>query len=365
MLKQFSVKGFKNFDQKICLNLGDARNYEFNNLAVKDGIIKTGLIYGPNSSGKSNLGYAIFDIISTLTDKMASSSHYSPYLSLVGEVEKAQFDYVFQFDSGIINYSYAKKEHNHVIQEELSINGNIVISYDNGKTFLNLPGAENLNLSLYDGNISFVKYVYRNTSLNKHYKIVQAFYKFINFVEHMLLFKSLKINEYIGLTIGSADIIEYIITNNKVKDFQEFLHKFNIEYILEPDIISKKKLYCKFGQKYGDFIELASTGTHSIMLFYYWYSRIQEASFVFIDEFDAFYHSDVSKLIVSMMRDLNNIQVILTSHNTDIMTNSLLRPDCYFVLNEGVVKSIVNCTDKELRVAHNLQKMYKAGAFNG
>ena len=32
-------------------------------------------------------------------------------------------------------------------------------------------------------------------------------------------------------------------------------------------------------------------------LFYYWYIRMEKASFVFIDEFDAFYHFELSESV--------------------------------------------------------------------
>ena len=47
------------------------------------------------------------------------------------------------------------------------------------------------------------------------------------------------------------------------------------------------------------------------------------------------------------------------------MTNDILRPDGYFLLGNNSINAIADLTDKELRQAHNLQKMYKAGAFNG
>ena len=57
--------------------------------------------------------------------------------------------------------------------------------------------------------------------------------------------------------------------------------------------------------------------------------------------------------------------ILTTTHNTDLMSNDLLRPDCYFLLENNGIKAISELTEKELRQAHNLQKMYKAGAFNG
>lgn len=63
MLAKFSVKNFKNFEKKFTIDLSQTKQYAFSETCVKDGIVKTGLIYGPNSIGKSNLGKAIFDIV--------------------------------------------------------------------------------------------------------------------------------------------------------------------------------------------------------------------------------------------------------------------------------------------------------------
>ena len=45
------------------------------------------------------------------------------------------------------------------------------------------------------------------------------------------------------------------------------------------------------------------------------------------------------------------------------MSNDILRPDCYFILKNNKISSLDKTTTKELRRAHNLEKMYKAGAF--
>lgn len=67
MLQKFKVKGFKNFASQIEFDL-TAGNYSFNDSIVKNNILTTAVIYGDNASGKSNLGLAIMDIITHLTD---------------------------------------------------------------------------------------------------------------------------------------------------------------------------------------------------------------------------------------------------------------------------------------------------------
>ena len=54
----------------------------------------------------------------------------------------------------------------------------------------------------------------------------------------------------------------------------------------------------------------------------------------------------------------------MTTHNTSILTNDLLRPDCYFLMKKDIIRSLSKRTSKELREAHNIEKMYKAGSFD-
>lgn len=92
---------------------------------------------------------------------------------------------------------------------------------------------------------------------------------------------------------------------------------------------------------------------------------MEQASFVFIDEFDAFYHFELSESVQKRLGKISGVQIFTTTHNTDLMSNDLLRPDCYFLLKDNKIKAISDPTEKELRQAHDLQKMYKLGTFNG
>lgn len=84
-----------------------------------------------------------------------------------------------------------------------------------------------------------------------------------------------------------------------------------------------------------------------------------------MDEFDAYYHFELAEKIVKYVLEKRlNCQILFTSHNTNLMTNELFRPDCLFIIQDEQIKSMAFLTDKELRFAHNLQKMYRAGAFD-
>ena len=180
------------------------------------------------------------------------------------------------------------------------------------------------------------------------------------------MFYSLDVNRYRGFKTGIEKIGSAIVKAGKTKEFEAFLQENNIRIRLEEkDVDGEKKLVARYQNRDFPFFRIISTGTKALTIFYYWYIKMEEASFVFMDEFDAFYHFELAESVVKTVRRLPGTQVILTTHNTDLLSNDLLRPDCFFWLDEGRISPLCDLTEKELRRAHNLQKMFKAGAFRG
>ena len=79
MLKSFTVSNFRAFNNSVTIDFSATGNYSFNTEAIKDGVVKTALIYGRNASGKSSLGLALFDIVATLTDNYVNPQNYLNY----------------------------------------------------------------------------------------------------------------------------------------------------------------------------------------------------------------------------------------------------------------------------------------------
>ena len=90
-----------------------------------------------------------------------------------------------------------------------------------------------------------------------------------------------------------------------------------------------------------------------------------DPSFIYLDEFDAFYHYEMAENVIKFFKvKYPKCQIITMSHNTNLMTNRLMRPDCLFILSRsGVLTAFCNATERELREGHNLEKMYISGEF--
>ena len=370
MIAKFEVRNFKNFKNCLTFDFTNTKNYKFNQNAISNGIVKTALIYGHNGAGKSNLGFAIFDIISHLTDKNFDNDKYQYYLNAYNIDNYATFTYEFHFDKNNVKYKYTKSDVQTIISEELYINNKLYASINKGESsiaIINAKGAKTLNKDLGNSNISILSYIISNAILDENDNSNIVFKEFINFVNNMLFFRSLERNRYLGFEQGSSSIDEDIISKDNVKDFEKYLNEMGVECkldVLEIKLLDTKVLVFDFGNKKIPFFDIASSGTRSLALFYYWFQRLKEdkIKFVYIDEFDAFYHFQLSAKIINKLKELD-IQTVVTTHNTSLITNSILRPDCYFLLNNNSIKSLANRTDKELREAHNIEKMYKAGSF--
>lgn len=375
MLKRFEVTNFKCFKETLVFDL-TARDYKFNTNIVKNGLVNKALIYGKNGSGKSNLGYALFDIITHLTDKEIISFPYNSfYNNLDNENQPVLFKYIFQFEDKEVEYIYEKLAVNYLLSENLLINGETVLAYnylekDNNK--INSEISNNININLVDNKLSIIKYLYRNLPTDNNSPIFQI----INFCENMLWYRSLSDgNSYAGFTNGTSILTDKLYEKqSKLHDFERFLEDNGIHYKLKFDLNmnnNQRDLFVVFkNNNMAPFNYVASTGTKALLLYYIWsIYAFEKVSFLFIDEFDAFLHFESAELLIKLLNKQSNFQTILTTHNTYLMSNKLTRPDCCYILSNVEdekriqIRNLYTCTNKEIREAHNLEKMYQNGAF--
>ena len=367
MLKKFEVENFKGFKDRLIFDL-QAREYEFNKNLVSNGIVNKGIIYGKNGIGKSNLGIALFDIVLHLTDKERLPVQYlSNYINLDSDKPYAEFKYTFIFEDEKVVYEYKKKQAYYLIEESLTINNRQVLFYnyfDKKDNFVDKSLIGNLQIELLDNKLSIIKYIYRNTPTNQD----SPLYKMMIFVENMLWYRGLSDgNAYCGFSNGGTLLVEGLYSSGKKEEFKKFLADNDLHYELEWRTNNGlHELMVKFptGKK-APFVSIASTGTMSLFLYFFWsITAFNKISFLFIDEFDAFFHYESAENIVLRLNANKNFQTLLTSHNTYLMQNKLTRPDCCYIMTQNKITSLFNSTSKEIREAHNLEKMYINGAFN-
>ena len=365
MLELFEVSGFKNFKDIVRLDFSDVRDYKFNTHCVSDGLIGKAIIYGKNSIGKSNFGLALFDIVSHLSSKNVTPNLYDYYLNVANLNDFAVFHYVFQFGDNNLDYCYHKDENQTLIYEKLILNDKLLYEYNYQKGRGTTSGikelAPTLNWAFQDTDC-ILKYVVNNTVLDDQHPL-RCMMRFVN---NMLWFRSLDENRYIGFKSKSNDYYDFMFEEATLREFETFLHASGIEdgLTVKMNADGKKVLYFDTETPLP-FFRVASSGTRALYTFFYWYKTAKDVSLMFIDEFDAFYHFELAESIVSILEKMPNTQVILTSHNTNLLSNKIMRPDCYFILTKDKLTALFRATTRELREGHNLEKLYMSGEFNG
>lgn len=363
MIKRFSVKNFKNFHDEVVLDFSNKRDYAFHTDLIKNGLINKILMYGPNNSGKSNFGAAMMDIATHLSDNQKDNPLYSYYINGDYIDEEILFTYEFLFDNQTVSYQYTKDSQRKLLGEELQYNGKVIFKYNYKTSYVSneIPEAKNINLSQRNTEISALKFIFNNTLYWPDDSPVKQLF---TFVQNMLWFRSLRSNEFMGKDPNAGNLHDFVIKNKLVNEFEAFLRTFGQPYSLCTIHDSDRNvLGVKYKNTKARFDAVASTGTLSLWLFFFWMNRKEKISFVFLDEFDAFYHYEVATNILGYVNKRTDFQSVLTTHTTLLLDNELLRPDCCVILDNGKIKNLSDSTKKIIRIGHNLEKMMLGGEF--
>lgn len=361
MLTRFEVEGFRNFSHRFTFNLTDVRDYRFNTSAINEGIVSCGLIYGKNAVGKTNFSNALLDI-SANVGRRTFYSNKTNYLSAVDGVASARFAYTFRFGNDEVVYRYEKTGLTDYLRESVAVNGKIAFDYDHraGKVVdgdLASIGADRLNWEFKSPGISVLAYVCNNIPFEE----MMPLFRLYTFARSMDVIGDAYMNDR-GLV---NTIAENVIADDLVSELQDFLNAFGIQERLTARETPSGDIALYFEKsRLIPFAENFSSGTVALLRLFNYFHATKAPSLLFVDEFDAFYHHDLAEKVVDYFKSQTGRQVLCASHNTDLFSNKILRPDCLFILSDHNIISAANATDRELREGHNLEKLYKAGEFD-
>ncbi|MDX8044766.1 ATP-binding protein [Gracilibacillus sp. S3-1-1] len=367
MLKKFTVSNYRIFEEPITIDFSNVRDYTFNPECIKDDLVNKGMIYGKNAVGKTNLGKAIIDIRFTVLPNEIKYPTNIGFLNANSKYNFAKFDYVFIIDGQVINYIYEKKSANELKFECLKIDNQELYSYDfeemrgNFENLKKYKDLLHLNLDEWDTDISILRYILTNSKLNNLY-ILKQLREFINGMA--TLRPTDQTTRFLGPKFSDEGIIKTLINNNLIDDLEKFLIRNGIDIKLKVDSTpdGDEKLYINYKRPI-EFVTNASSGTKALTAIFLVLSNLSEIKFLFIDEFDANFHYELAESMLERLKEINDCQIIVTTHNTDLMNNKFMRPDCYYLMLPNKIITMPDATPRELRQGHNLEKLYQSGEF--
>lgn len=164
-----------------------------------------------------------------------------------------------------------------------------------------------------------------------------------------------------GDWIKVEDYTDYF---KSIKDDGQFWTEFGILCTKIIDIDFKLFHNSNKGNYLDRFIdEQHGSGVNSLFWFFYIIKTTPHKDIV-IDNIDGFLHPISMRQFCLILKNyFVGYRFIFLMNNDELMSTSIMEIDNLYVMNGSKIKKIQECTNRELRITHNLQNLYRAGEF--
>lgn len=156
---------------------------------------------------------------------------------------------------------------------------------------------------------------------------------------------------------------DYNIFFKSIKDDGQFWIEFDIlcKKIIDVDFklfhTSENRDYLK---RFID--EQHGSGVNSLFWLFYSIKMTPNKNIV-IDNIDGFLHPISMRQLCMVLKGYDDYKFIFLMNNDELMSTSIMEIDNLYIMSGSKIKKIQECTDRELRISHNLQNLYRAGEF--
>lgn len=369
MLKNYEISNFKSFKNTAKFNL-EKTNYQIlSDTNTKNDILKGVMFVGANASGKSNSIIAIKFLLDCLLGK--NDIDINNYICLFSGNPIMTLKYHFFINQNDIKYEITYQNVDKKFKEDLFVNEENVFNRDGSVATVNI--SEQATHTDVPQNTLFLRDIYFNTKFRGN-ETLQKWFEFLS--------NSIYLDLYAARAILYRDIdlsLKSYVEEYGADKINTFFEEYNFEQHIEYDKTSKgnrvavtspeKMIYFKRkGIEEPIPFVLESLGNRTLIsLLPAFFHCIENGGMLLLDEFSSGFHNELEELLIKyFMRKSNEAQLIFVSHSTNLLTNSLLRPDQIYSVDFGREGShIKRFSSEKPREAQNLEKMYLGGVFNG
>ena len=374
MLKNITIDNFTTFVKPTTIDF-QATNYKFlEENVTSNKILKSTLFVGENASGKTQILKSIQLLLDLLFED--KNTNFMIYKSFYNNKDSFKLMYTFDIDNNEIIYEITLS-FNKVINEKLIMNKEEIISrIGSGATFT--YNNETRHFDDLNEKLLFIRRIYFDTKFYDNV-ILNKWFDFLK--------DSVSVNCY-KRTITNYDdcnlLAKDYLAENGVNDINDFLKKINYNQQIKYDTSTNNKevsfnMSSNDNSKFVSFIkegtnvyipdQFESTGNLTLLhLLPVILHAIKNNCIIILDEFSSGFHNELEECLLKYFQHYSDkSQLIFTSHSTNILNNTIIRPDqVYSVSFKGKKGSIIKRFSDEMpREAQNTEKMYLNGVFNG
>ncbi len=348
MLIRFWVQGYRCFGKKTEIDLTNKKKYIPGKECFRKDLLDKTIVVGNNSTGKTSLGYAMTDIVSTVGGFTRDIGQRNPRCFLNRDVptNRATFHYEFSRGSSVVYYEYSKGSPDTVISESLKIDRHTVFEYDlaNGSELFLDPSID-FDIPIPDGRRSLILAVAENMDLGED-SIARTVYDFAR--QSVYCLTALMQGTHIGLDDCFEDPERFIVQSGQVELFQQFLNDVcSTEMELEAD---DDRIMIRKGDGSIPFMESVSREMVIVCHLYAWMARCDgENALIYFDDFDDVFDQETAERTIETIVSQSPVQCVFATHNTGLEMDDNIRPDCCFTMSEGALKPMTDKDSKKER----------------
>ncbi len=337
-------------------------------------VLKGTVFVGPNGSGKTNVIRGIRFLLEWLFLDLKEANTLRNAVCLFGEHKTYMLEYCFDIDSNEVEYKISVNIDAEKIYEELMINKSIYLKREDNIAYVYEKNCTKEYKDEIPKDGSFLRSLYFNTKFAGNNVLI----KWMNFLKNSI-YCDIYLNNLMGARGDEVGVAEYL-ENNGTQRINDFFEKFRFNQKIEYDdeavgshfgIKADKKLILFRRDSLNDPIPfyMESLGNQlTLKILPVIFSVMDNGGMLAIDEFSSGFHNRLEELLIKyFMKYSNNSQLFLVSHSTNILKNTIMRPDQeYAVYFDGANGSKVRrFSEEQPRNAQNIEKMYNSGVFGG
>lgn len=377
MLTSIVLKNYTTFINETIFDF-KATNYKIldKSNVGENRILKGALFVGENASGKTQVLNSIVLLLDLLLGN--TEQNFIIKKSMYTKGTKYSLNYTFNVNGNDIKY-FVEFESNAINSEKLFVNDVLKLErlQKSGKTYFDGEKDNNdINLGL-----SLLKLEYYNTRFNNN-KTLNDWFEFLkNSLYINCLFGNRTLKSYNPIKM-SEQFIEKYAENNDATKLNEFINElgYNSEIVFDDQysnvdksiVINSDKKIIGLKKKGTDFViplPLESNGNKAFLNFILpIIYATKNNCMIIVDEFSSGLHNELEEALIKyFFNNSQNSQIFFTSHSTNLLDTSILRPDQIYSFkfdskNGTVIKRF---SDENPRESQNIEKMYLSGVFDG
>lgn len=370
MLAKMYLTNFLSFKERTEIDLTASKYSILGKTNVyKSEILKGVLFIGPNASGKSNALKGLSFIIKMIKGEGVS---FNRYRCLFSDNPIITIEYEFIFESKKVEYAIEYNIQTNSISENLKID-EITVLKRTGNTGELRIGQSVTTDDQVDSETLFLRTASFNTG---RFPQEPTLRKLMDFLQNSYIVDEYNWDARVGRTI--TRYAEEFGVEKINKYLTAFKYDFSMEYGSESEgaglkltlgadnkmVFLKRKSFpfpnVLINESQGNQV-FADLLPHLIRV-------IENAGMLIVDEFGNSFHNKLAEKIISFfMENAKNSQIFITSHHTNLISNSVFRPDqinlITFLNTSG--SNVKRLSQFKPREAQNLEKMYLGGMFEG